>query len=76
MAGHRQLTGKPRRRDKRKASFHTKVMTAPTSGQQLAHAFDYFRSVALHCPDQAVVMNEMATHLFTTAKALEDRYDL
>jgi hypothetical protein len=78
VAGHRRGAGphggtKPRRCDTRSERLGREVMEAPTAGRQLAAAFDYFRVSAKHDPRAAEVMNEMATHLFTVARRLDER---
>jgi hypothetical protein len=80
MAGRRQGKGhdggpKPTRKQVRSTFFRKRLEAAKTANQQLAAAFDYYRSVASHCPDQAVLMNQMASVLATEAQHLEARYD-
>lgn len=78
MAGRRLGKGpngepKPRRFDMRRDQHMGRINSAKTGRGQAAHAFDYARSVACHCPDADAKLNELATML--TNWALEVEHD-
>ena len=66
-------TARPRRYDTRTERLSREVMEAPTANAQLAEAFDYYRAGAKRDPGAAEVMHEMATHLMTAARRLDER---
>ena len=62
------------KRARRAARMRRRVAAAATADEQVAAAFDWFRSAARHAPadvDRGALMREMATALTRGAQAIE-----
>lgn len=70
MAGHRQDSGKLTRPARRSAHWAVLIAEAPTIEDELAVAFDWWRSAVRRMPDHDVLIIALSRQLVTEAQAM------